>query len=189
MQIEDISKRVNLLFSTRRTTQLADIINYGLSISELSRQTGIKKARLYRLFDIPTKEELDTIEAALDVMKIRADIERIKKLDMLASNGTPPDTFGSAQATHYIDVPELSESKIAEGGIPSNTHFAETSIIPEGAVIPIAPEKLSKGFGSVKLSNELIEKSCEGINAKIIENTVSEAKSTNIPVTINQPAQ
>lgn len=87
MQKEDISKRVNLLFSSRRTTQLADIINHGLSIAELSRQTGIKKARLYRLFDIPTKEELDTIEAALDVMKIKAAQELAEDVAILNEVG------------------------------------------------------------------------------------------------------
>jgi len=51
-----------LLKSIRRNTLFEQIVNNDIKIKDLAKATGITSDRLYRIFDIPTVEELDKIQ-------------------------------------------------------------------------------------------------------------------------------
>lgn len=69
-----------LLKSSRRNTLYEKILNNNIKIPALAAATGITTDRLYRVFDIPTSEELDKIEHEITKVAI---VERHGEIEML----------------------------------------------------------------------------------------------------------
>jgi hypothetical protein len=80
---------VKLLKSIRKNTLLDRIIRNDIQLSELAAVSGINKGRVYRIFELPTIEELNALDHAITKMCISMDQATATSLHTLLAKGQP----------------------------------------------------------------------------------------------------
>jgi hypothetical protein len=77
---------VKLLKSIRKNTLLDRIIRNDIQLSELAVAAGINKGRVYRIFELPSIEELDALDHAITKMCISMDQTTATSLNKLINS-------------------------------------------------------------------------------------------------------
>lgn len=93
---------VKLLKSIRKNTLLDRIIRNDIAISELAELSGINKGRVYRIFELPTIEELNALDHAITKMCISMDQATATSLHTLLDN-SPTGGGGAALENAMMD--------------------------------------------------------------------------------------
>lgn len=93
---------IKLLKSIRKNTLLDRIIRNDIQLSELAAVSGINKGRVYRIFELPTIEELNALDHAITKMCISMDHATATSLHTLLDN-SPTGGGGAALENAMMD--------------------------------------------------------------------------------------
>jgi hypothetical protein len=130
-----------ILKSQRRNTLFEQIVNNDIKIKDLAAATGITSDRLYRIFDIPTAEELTKLEYELTKLCIiskQANLDELATLGYHIQNPTENAMMDDNEflITRTIDqvnsaIYEIKSSALSESFLRSRANTIEPDLVQD----------------------------------------------------------
>lgn len=117
-----------LVKSIRRNTLFEQIVNNDIKIKDLAKATGISSDRLYRIFDIPTVEELDKIQFEITKVGIISKQNELAELARLGYHIQNPTENASMDDNEHLITRAIEQASASGQAIKVEESFFSSRV-------------------------------------------------------------